>query len=336
MVGWMAATFGRPRGTDHPVRRGRGPRQPATGGSWPGPPAILGGVDGDGWTISPIGGSDPAIEAVLAHVDAEHRLLDRWVKEADVVYGASIDDCVVAFGARFHAPLHPTRDWTTVHVEPTRRRCGIGSALLHELRGRGGIPTKVRIPSDQRAGLSFAHRHGYSVVATSGEVVLRDLPEPSPLPDADTMAASTDDTDFLEALGQLYVASHRWDPCAGLEQADVRRLLAGDDVIPGSAHVVRRGGEIIGVGLAYLGPSAACVEMANFGAVDPETSDAVQITHTVLDAVGREFLDSGASIAIECDYGAGANTALQDLLGRLGTRPGPTVQILAASTARWG
>lgn len=291
------------------------------------------GMDGGAWTIRPLSPNDPALDAVLAHVDAEHRLLDRWVHEADVVYSASVDDCVVAFGARSHFPLHPARDWITVHVEPTRRRCGIGSALLHELRRGAGIPSKVRIPTDQRAGLSFAHGHGYSEVVTSGEIVLRDMPEPSPLSDADIVAASTDDAGFLDALGQLYVASHRWDPCAGLERADVRRLLAGDDVVPGSARVVWRGGEIVGVGLAYLGPSGDFVEMANFGAVDPETSDAIQITHAVLDAVGRGFLDRGLSIAIECDYGAGANMALQDLLERFGIRPGSTVQILATSKA---
>lgn len=101
-------------------------------------------------------------------------------------------------------------------------------------------------------------------------------------------------------------------------------------MIPGSAHVIRRRDEIIGVGLAYLGRSADEVAMANFGAVDPEAIDAVQITHTVLHAVGRKFLDSGVSIAIECDYGWGANTGLRDLLDRFGTRPDSTVHILAA------
>lgn len=274
--------------------------------------------------------SDPAIAAVLAHVDAEHRLLDRWVEEADIVYGAFIDGCVVAFGARFHAPLHPTRDWITVHVEPGRRRCGIGSALLKTLRACGGIPTKARIPSNQERSLAFAQAHGYSLLVTSGEVVLRDLPEPPPLPDADIIAIPVDEGDFLEALARLYVASHQWDPCAGLERADVRRLLAGDDVIPGSAHVIRRRGDIIGVGLAYRGRSAEGVEMANFGAVDPESIDAVQITHAVLHAVGGKFLDSGVSIAIECDYGPGANTGLRDLLDRFGRRPDSTVHILAA------
>lgn len=259
-------------------------------------------------------------------------MLDRWVEDADVVYGAFIDDRVVAFGARFHFPLHPARDWITVHVEPTRRRCGIGSELLQRLRAGREVPTKARIPSDQRAGLRFAHGHGYSLLVTSADVALRDLPEPSPLPDTEILAVPVDDGEFLEALGRLYAASHRWDPCVDLEQADVRRLLAGDDVIRGTAHVIRRGGEIIGVGLAYRGRSAGAVEMANFGAVDPEASDAVQITHAVLHAVGRKFLDSGVSIAIECDYGTGANSALQDLLDRFGTRPGSAVQILAAST----
>lgn len=283
----------------------------------------------NGPTIVQLDRNDPAIDAVVAHVDDEHRLLDRWVEHADWVYGAVVGGRVVGIGARVQSPLHPTRDWVTVHVEPSRRRSGVGSTLLHRLRSkRPRTATKVRVPSSQRAGLRFAAVHGYTRLVSSADVMLSTLPSP-PMIDGHISAASVDDADFLDALGTLYVVSHRWDPCVGLETPVVRRLLAGDDALPETARVVRRRGEIVGVGIAYAGQSTGRVEMANFGAVHPEAVDGVQITHAILHAVGRQLLDAGGTIAVECDFGPGANTALSDLLVRLVGQPTSAVEILA-------
>lgn len=277
--------------------------------------------------------SDPAIRRFLAGAEEADGQLDHWVSDAETVYGAVVDGGVVGIGARDSSALHPTRDWVSVRVHPSHRGSGIGTTLLGSCRAqRPDRSTKVRISSSEVAGLRFAAQHGFTRLVSSADVVVSGLPVPALPPDIEVVDVSKDDPAFLRALGALYVASHLWDPCVGLELADVRALLAGDDVIPGTARVVRRGEEVIGVGVAYSGRPAGSVEMANFGSVDPDAGDGVDIAHTLLDSIGRPFLDAGVTITVECDFGPGTNTALGQLLDRIASRPSTTVEILARSS----
>lgn len=274
--------------------------------------------------------SDPAIRRILAGADEADGQLDHWVSDAETVYGAVVDGEVVGIGARTSSALHPTRDWISIRVHPSHRGSGIGTTLLNVLSAqRPDRSTKVRIPSSEVAGLRFAAQHGFTRLVSSADVVVRGLPVPALPPEIEVVEVSRDDPAFLRALGALYVASHLWDPCVGVELADVRTMLAGDDVIPGTARVVRRGEEVIGVGVAYSGGPAGSVEMATFGAVDPEAGDGVDIARALLDSIGRPFLDAGVTVTVECDFGPGTNTAVGQLLDRIASRPSATVEILA-------
>jgi len=177
--------------------------------------------------------------------------------------------------------------------------------------------------------LRFASQHRYVPLVSCVDVVLSEIPKPAPGAGLELTRASTDDPIFLRALGDLYRASHRWDPCVALSPDDVRSLLAGDDVIPGTPRLARRDGNVVGVGVAYTSEIPNLVEMATLGALDPEAADGVDITHEVVESIGREYLDAGMAISIECDFGPGANSALGLFVDQLGPRPSKSVEILA-------
>lgn len=273
----------------------------------------------------------------MTYVAPEHRRLDGWIEHADAVLGAFVEGRLVGFAARYHSPLHPVRDWVTVHVEPRRRRTGIGFKLHRSLLAAGdGRPSKVRMPSTEEAGLRFAAARGYSHLVSSAEVILHHVPSPMPATAHEIVKVAIDDKSFLIALGRLYVATHRWDPCSGIDFRDVRRLLAGDDALADTARIVQRSGEVVGVGLAYEGLAPNRIELATIGAVDPEAEDGVAITHAVLHAVSHPVLEAGATVVVECDFGPGANTALSAVLTRLVGEPATTldtVEILATTAS---
>lgn len=108
--------------------------------------------------IVPLDRDDPSIEEVLATVGDEHRLLDYWIGEADVVQGAVIAGHVVGIGARFQSALHPTRDWLTIHVKPAHRRQGIGSRL-HETLAGARRRKRGDLFSSKRSGVASSMHH---------------------------------------------------------------------------------------------------------------------------------------------------------------------------------
>lgn len=273
--------------------------------------------------------NDPAIERILEGA-GEHRRMDSWVPGAEILVAAVVEGELVGLAARHTSNLHPERDWLLVRVEPSHRRCGLGT-LLHEAVAarRPDRPTKVRIPSTEQAGLRFASHHRYLPLVSCVDVVLSEIPKPVGVAGLELTRASANDPIFLRALGDLYRASHRWDPCLELSADDVRSLLAGDDIIPETLRLALRNGDVVGVGIAYVSDKPNVVEMATLGALDVDAEDGVDITHAVIDSIGRQFLDAGMAISIECDFGPGANTALGVFVDQLAERPSDSVELLA-------
>jgi GNAT superfamily N-acetyltransferase len=80
---------------------------------------------------------------------------------------AVVDGDVVGVGTITHGQRHPRRSWLAIEVTPAKRRRGIGTMLLGELRGFTERPLCARGRFVDEAVIGFLHRHRFGLLERS-------------------------------------------------------------------------------------------------------------------------------------------------------------------------
>jgi GNAT superfamily N-acetyltransferase len=184
---------------------------------------------------------------------------------------AERDARVVAAACATVNAHHPSRFTLRLNVAPGDRQCGIGSALLAQIRAatrEDGRPLQVHVQASDGDSLRFAVRRGFrtlirvrtGVIDTVDPRVLRWVQAmarpPSgirlvPLDHADC-PASRDDCAVV--LDDCYVDAHAWDPPSPQSTGERRDHFLAEDVVPGSAVCAYDGDALAGVGVLIMPP----------------------------------------------------------------------------------
>ena len=120
------------------------------------------------------------VDAICGILDATYGY-DRWVRS---IHGGShglplddphfrrtliaeVDGDVVGVGTIAHGQRHPRRSLLAIEVAPAKRRRGIGTMLLGELRGFTERPLCARGRFVDEAAIGFLRRHDFGLLDRS-------------------------------------------------------------------------------------------------------------------------------------------------------------------------
>jgi GNAT superfamily N-acetyltransferase len=273
-------------------------------------------------------------DPVLAGISQIHgeRLDTGDRRRRSLVY--EVDGTVVGVGTLASTSRHPSRLFVVIAVAPDRRRQGIGTALLHELRTLGdGRPLIARTRESDRGAVAFLHAHGFGHLMRNRTGVV-DPGDPRVAHWVDNQEPVAFDH---EASREEIACAHEvaygwehasWSPTSTRPPAESLRLFCGESWIAESALLAR--GERSAVGVAGLhgpplAPSASELFLiAGTSAGDARTLRALVAAELVL---ARTW---DAHVSIEADE---ANEHLWEILAELPAVLEPDLLLLSTDAA---
>ena len=231
-------------------------------------------------------------------------------------------DEVVGVGSLVASARHPARYLFVAAVAPERRRRGLGSALLADLRSCADArPLQARVRESDEPGIAFLRAHGFGPVMRSrtgvvdpGEVaewIERNAGGPLRHPSREEAAR------FHEAAYAFEHAS--WSPVGERPLEESLRVFCGDSWLPESAVAAPTG--VASLHGPPLAPSAGELFLIA-GTTQPDEPALRALVASAL----AYAADRGAAVSIEADE---ANPELWRILAELPARLEPDLRILA-------
>jgi ribosomal protein S18 acetylase RimI-like enzyme len=230
-------------------------------------------------------------------------------------------------------PRHPTFSFFTAVVAPERRRRGIASALLEEVRqGSEGRPLLARVRETDDAGIAFLHANSFSLRMRSRSVsvdpadveVVAWVDDQPPI----KLERPAEREEVARAHERAYARVHaRWAPTTDRPLEESLRVFCGEGWLPESAMLAHKGDEVVGVGSLYGAPFVFA-EHGLFMIADTVRTDKQALRSLVAAQLGWARA-RGVRISFEADE---ANTELWQLMHELPARVGP--ELLLLSTER--
>jgi hypothetical protein len=241
---------------------------------------------------------------------------------------AELEGVVVGAGTISHAERHPQRSWLSIDVTPSKRRRGVGTALLWQLRGFSERPLCARARLGDAAGVGFLREQRFEIVDRSWggrfdpAAVVERLPDPtlSRPPTLDEAAL------FFE---RWYREAHAFDPPTPCPLERAREVFCGS-LVEGSLVGVRdKGGLIAAAGLIPTPGYDSDDELYLVWAGTSGTNQ--QAANDVVAACARFALSAGKTIRYEVNQ---ANESIRTTLDEAGVLGDPDLGIFAEEATR--
>jgi GNAT superfamily N-acetyltransferase len=241
---------------------------------------------------------------------------------------------VVGAGSLLGSARHPTRLFLVVAVAPDRRRNGVGSALLGELRRLADRPLLARARESDQATVAFLHAHGFGLLMRSrtGVVDPTDPVVAAWIARQPTMVLAGGAS--REEVARAHEAAYRWEhkpwsPATTRPLEESLRLFCGESWLRESALLARGGGTATGVA-SLQGPPLASSSSELFLIAGTSSRDAATLRALV--AAELAFARTReARVSIEADE---ANAELWKILDELPAALEPDLLLLSTDAGR--
>jgi GNAT superfamily N-acetyltransferase len=273
-------------------------------------------------------------DPVLCEISAIHGLDidadDGWRRT--LVYEEAA--AVIGAGSVFRSARHPTRLFVVVVVAPDRRRTGVGSNLMRELRRlTDSRELLARAREHDEAAIGFCRKHGFGLLMKSRTGVV----DPSVAGACGWVSGQralvVDDAAPRDELARAHEAAYRaehasWSPTTERPLDESLHLFCGESWLPQSGLAVRAGDRIVAVAGLH-GPPMAPSHTELFLIAGSANRDA-QALRAVVAAELALARSLGAHVSIEADQ---ANAELWTILTELPAILEPDLLLLSTDAA---
>ena len=250
---------------------------------------------------------------------------------------AEMDGDLVGFASLLASPRHQTFSFFTAVVAEERRRRGIGSALLDELRrGRDDRPLLARVRETDEAGIAFlqANRFRLRMRSRSVSVDPDDLDVVNWIDDQQPIALErpTGRDEVARAHEQAYRRVHAdWAPTTDRPLEESLAVFCGEGWLPDCSVLAHDGDDVVGVGSLYGAPSVFARD-GLFMIADTILADG-RVLRSLVAAQLRWARGRGVRVSFEADE---ANAELWGLMHELPARADPQLLLLMSETESRG
>jgi N-acetylglutamate synthase-like GNAT family acetyltransferase len=284
-------------------------------------------------------GDEASVDALLRAVWPD----DPVLRDISAIHGADLDidgrsrrtvvyedgDAVIGAGSLVGSARHPTRLFLVVAVTPHRRREGVGSALLDELRTTADRPMLARARESDQATIAFLHAHGFGMLMRSLTGVVDPTDPVVAAWVARQPAVTLTGGGSREEVARAHEAAYRWEheswsPATPRPLEESLRLFCGESWIVESALLARNRDTVIGVAGLH-GPPLASSSSELFLIAGTSSHDAAALRALVAAELVIARTRS-ARVSIEADE---ANAELWDVLGELPAALEPDLLLLS-------
>lgn len=217
------------------------------------------------------------------------------------------DGRLIGYASLRRGVRHPTHRYVGVHVHPTWRQRGIGSALWKAVTAGVGGSLKTATYADQSQAVRFLERRGLRVRVETHQPTL----DPAALDGADVEGwaaaarargyellplTALDGPEVRRELVRLhrdvYAYAHRHDPPAEASLEEAEADFLGNDLRPAWLWVARRAGQQAGVSSVRTADHPARAELGWFGVTAEHRGDGevltLALTGLALQAAGAD------------------------------------------------
>ena len=246
---------------------------------------------------------------------------------------AELDRDLVGVGTVLASPRHPTFSFFTAVVAPEHRRCGIGSALLDELRrGWDRRPLLARVRETDEAGIAFLRADRFILRMRSRSVnvdpadadVVSWIEKQQPI----ALERPASRAEIARAHEQAYRRVHaNWAPTPERPLEESLRVFCGEGWLPDSALLAYDGEQIVGVG-SFIGAPSAFAGDGLFLIADTIHADA-RVLRSLIATQLKWARGRGERVSFEADE---ANVELWQVMHELPARPDPQLLLLTSET----
>lgn len=231
---------------------------------------------------------------------------------------AEEEGTIAGFASVVATRRHPTFSFFTVVVAPERRRRGIATRLLAELRrSYDARPQLARLRDTDAAGLAFLEANGFTLRMRSREVTVdpADAAVAGWIADqpAIELERPADREEVARAHEQAYGRVHAsWAPTPARPLEESLRVFCGEGWLADSAALARDGADVSGVASLY-GPPFVFAGAGLFMIADTISADPRALRSLVAAQLGWAR-GRGTFVAFEADE---ANVELWQLMHEL-------------------